>query len=261
MIWRCHPGVFRLAGSEVSFSQRCLAACLAAPGSTLTGRSAAVIHDLPLSVEPFSPEILLPHTSDFSGAGVNVYRSRNPPNATVWYSVRLASINATLISLAGLVNQPTLARCLDHAIAARLTTIPTLLEEALQRPKSRFKGRKTILDELDLRADGRVIHRSKLEQQVSGWMRRLNVDGAHPNFLAKTATGHIEIDFAWPELRVGLEISPFFTHGSKNKQARDAERRKELAVAGWRLIEATDNDLSDFATFAKFCESLRCLLA
>ena len=42
---------------------------------------------------------------------------------------------------------------------------------------------------------------------------------------------------------VALEVSPFFTHGSRAAQERDAERRRLLAAQRWLTVEATDPDL------------------
>lgn len=71
-----------------------------------------------------------------------------------------------------------------------------------------------------------------------------------PNFVVYVGGRAYELDFAWPHVRVGLEVSPFFTHGSEKTQLRDLEKRRALKSVGWTIIEATDPDLVSFKTFA-----------
>ena len=85
--------------------------------------------------------------------------------------------------------------------------------------------------------------------RVQMWLRRLGLVGAVPNLLVDVGGQAEEIDFGWVAPRVGLEVSPFFTHGSAAQQAADARKRRRLGLADWRIVEATDADLSDFEAF------------
>ena len=69
---RCHNGVYRFATDPKTFAQSCLAAALAAPDAAVTGRSAALLHGLPVGTSLVRPEIVLPHDSNFCGTGVTV---------------------------------------------------------------------------------------------------------------------------------------------------------------------------------------------
>ncbi len=70
----------------------------------------------------------------------------------------------------------------------------------------------------------------------------------------------VEVDFGWPEFRIALEISPFFTHGSEHTQRRDAQRRRILQKAGWWVIEATDEQLLCASSFAPIIVDLLALM-
>lgn len=70
----------------------------------------------------------------------------------------------------------------------------------------------------------------------------------------------VEVDFGWIGARVALEVSPFATHGSRAKQERDAERRSQLTLARWSVVEALDADVVDQRAFARKAASLRTLL-
>ena len=57
------------------------------------------------------------------------------------------------------------------------------------------------------------------------------------------------------------QVSPFYTHGSRQQQERDANRRRLLVRAGWRVLEVTDPDLASELAFASTTSMLRSLLA
>ena len=52
-------------------------------------------------------------------------------------------------------------------------------------------------------------------------------------------------------------MSPFFTHGSREKQERDAERRRLLVANNWRIVEALDRDIATERAFARTISLLR----
>ena len=107
----------------------------------------------------------------------------------------------------------------------------------------------------------RVLHRSKLEQNVGGWLNAGGVKGWSANFTVRLDTGRtIEIDFAWPDQKVALEVSPFHTHGSQKTQERDAQRRRLLILLGWRIVEALDADLVDVNAFEATILTLSALI-
>lgn len=104
-------------------------------------------------------------------------------------------------------------------------------------------------------------HRSAMERYVGRWLDAEGLRGWRQNHRVFVADGEtIEVDFAWPEAKVALEVSPFFTHGSRAAQERDVERRRLLVAAGWVTIEATDPDLVDRNSFGVIARSIRLAL-
>lgn len=59
-----------------------------------------------------------------------------------------------------------------------------------------------------------------------------------------------ELDFAWPEYRVGVEIqggvfnSKTGAHGSPLKILRDMEKSNLLVLCGWKVLRYTPQDVS-----------------
>ena len=258
MLERCFSGVYRLTSTAKTFEQICVAACIAT-GGALTGTTAGVLHGFPIGRRPTTPEIVLPHGVQYRSTGISVRQTRFYPSTQAWNSGLITTPAATVVALAQAVDLKTLARCLDYGIAEKLLTVKAVAAELNGR--IRFRGRADLLSELAARSDGRLKHRSKLEGRVAGWIRQCGLAEPETNVILPTRLGGIEADFVWRSQKVILEVSPFATHGSQEKQERDAFRRRALILAGWRIVEATDSDLASSSAFAKIASELQLLLS
>ena len=261
LLIRMFVGVYRLVGVEPTRRQESLAACLAVSDSAICGLSAALIHGLPVgppsSSKPAKPSLVIPFEQRVFTHGIDVRRTRHLPPTHPWFSGRITTVSATIVDLAGLVGPITLGRCLDHALGERTTTIASVLKIVNERPSSRFTGRAPLIAALDARSDGRLLHRSSKEQGVLRWILAAGLPNPESNLLVDG----IEVDFGWPQFKIALEISPFYTHGSELKQQRDAERRRILQKAGWWVIEATDIHLVSALAFAPIIADVRALMS
>ncbi len=256
-------GVMRLGAAPESASQRILAASLAIPGSIISATSAAVVHAMPLPTTPSDqrPVVCVGRQQSARLHGIRAVHTQIPPQHRRWMTSHVTSPTATILQLPRLLNAAAVERCLDHALAHRLTTIAALLDLIAQSQPGAVVGRRLLLDLLAARSSG-IGHRSKLEQQVGRWLTAGGLDGWKPNFRVDIGRGRsVEVDFAWPGLKIALEVSPFFTHGSRQQQERDAKRRRLLVQAGWRVLEVTDPDLASELAFASTISTLRLLLA
>ena len=260
---RVHAGVYRLSSVEPTTHQRILAACLAIDGSVICDFSAAAIHGFPVGdrYADRRAALIIPHGwGRKSTHDITVRRSRGRIHSQPWHGGRVMTATSTIVSLAGLVPPQRLGRYLDHALAHRLVTVEGLSAEVDER--KRFVGRPALQHELAARSSGAVLHRSGIEQRVARWIRASKLPPAQPNLFVEVASDNsIEVDFGWPKSRVGLEVSPFFTHGSAATQRRDMERRALLQQSGWHIVEATDEHLVDQAHFAPILERVGALIA
>lgn len=259
-------GVMRLGAALQSPDQFILAASLAVPGSVVGATSAAAVHRMPviLPVLDSPPTIFAGAGRSGRTAGVRVTRTSHMSPSQPWHTSRVATPTATLVQLARVVDPATVERCLDHCLAHRLVSVRSAQELVRRLPDRAVPGRSMLLDLLADRSSG-IGHRSRLEQTVGTWLNDAGLDGWCRNYQVPVGGGgrrrSVEVDFAWPSQMVALEVSPFFTHGSRAQQERDAERRRVLVAAGWRVVEATDADLDHKRGFAKIAESLRSLMS
>jgi hypothetical protein len=183
------------------------------------------------------------------------------PPSTPWMNARLAAAASALLLLPRFVDARTTERCLDHCLAHRLTTVDTVRHVLIRMPTRAISGRRFLLSLLDARTDG-IGHRSGKEQYVGGWLNAAGLPGWTRNYAVPVGDdGEVEVDFGWRHRRVALEVSPFFTHGSRITQERDVERRRLLVLHDWRVVEAVDADLASERAFCRTADTLRRHLA
>ena len=256
---RVFAEVMRLSAVAPTAEQRILAAALAVPGSSIAGISAAVVHGLPIRASA-EPMLSIPMSGSARTEGVHVVRHRVELPSQKWRSGRVATPEATLVLLPRFVHEATVERCLDQCLANQLTTAARVLQLIENLSPRAVVGRR-LLSEMLMEHETGIGHRSRTEQRVAKWLHAAELRGWRRNFDAPVAGGKsVEVDFAWPVARVALEVSPFYTNGSKAKQERDMERRRLLTIAGWRIVEATDPDIESQLAFRRTIHSLRLLL-
>ena len=255
--------VMRVEATPVTPYQRILAASLTVPLSVIAGPSAAFVHQMPLPARLRDD----PHVFLSVGAaryvrqrGIVTVRQGGALPTRQWMTSRIASPEATLLLLSRFVDPGVVERCLDDALARRIASTDSIRRLIEATPATAVSGRKMLLALLDQRSNG-VGHRSGYEQRVGRWLNEAGLTGWARNHNVPVGNGEvIEADFAWVPDRVVLEVSPFFTHGSRATQERDAYRRRRLVENRWRIVEATDRDLVDRASFRRTVEALRILL-
>ena len=235
-------GVMRLTSAPVSPEQRVLAAALAVPGSTIASTSAGIAQGMPVGPTAGEPIVAVGPSRSARTAGIITIRQQVALPSRPWHTVRIATPDATLLLLPRHVDAGTVERCLDHCLVHRLTTVARVRSLIDDLPPRMVVGRRLLLDLLDERRSGNG-HRSGLEQRVGRWLTEAGLGGWRRNFEVPVAGGPVEVDFAWPDAKVALEISPFFTHGARAAQERDIERRRLLTAERWSTVEATDPDL------------------
>lgn len=252
-------GVMRHASSSSTPEQRVLAAALAVPGSTVAGPSAGLAHGLPVGAGSLRPIVSTGRSRSGRAEGIVTMRQRIALPSQPWFTARVATPAATLLLLPRFVDDLTVERCLDHCLVHGLTTVAKVRALIDDLPPRAVVGRRLLLELLDQRTSG-IGHRSGLEQRVARWLTDAGLGAWYRNLEVPVAGGVVEVDFGWPVDRVALEVSPFFTHGSRAAQDRDIERRRLLAAERWLTVEATDADLENQQAFDRCVAALRELL-
>ncbi len=252
-------GVMRHTSTAATPEQRVLAAALAVPAATVAATSAGIVFGMPVGPTAGEPIVAVGPSRSARTAGVTTIRQQVALPSRPWHTVRVTTPDATLLLLPRFVDEGTVERCLDHCLVHRLTTVARVRSLIDELPARSVVGRRLLLDFLDQRSSG-IGHRSGLEQRVGRWLTGAGLGGWRRNFEVPVAGDPVEVDFAWPDAKVALEVSPFFTHGTRAAQERDIERRRLLTAERWSTVEATGPDLESRHAFEAIVVTLRDLI-
>lgn len=241
---RMQRGVYRLAGAPVTWEQRLLAAVLGAgPGAAASHRSAARLWEFH---QAENLEITGPPARRRQLRGARLYRSCDIDEASVSLRQNIPVTNPlrTLVDLGAVVRPAELEDALDRALACRLVSVAgveTALDALARRGRPGAAALRTVLDE---RALGSDRPDSLLESRMAGLLRAHGLPPARFQYVVRDGGRFVaRIDFAYPEVRVAIEVDGFDTHGGRRAFQSDRDRQNRLLELGWRVLRFTWADV------------------
>lgn len=89
----------------------------------------------------------------------------------------------------------------------------------------------------------RVQRRSKLELAMLEQMERACIETPHCEHRPLEWRKY-RLDFAWPKMRKGVEVQGM-VHRIKGRFRADIEKRAELLLAGWSVLEVDGESIKD----------------
>ena len=234
---RVHPAVYRLAGAPVTRAQNLLAACLAAgPESAVSHRAAT--HEWELAEFPTIVEIVTPRARWPRLRGVTVHRSTDlrPDHVTWRHGFPITKPLRTLVDLGQVAARSTVADALETGLAVRLFGIraaDAALDEFACRGRTGVGVFRAVIDD---RALDRGIPDGLLEPRMARLLRRHGIP--RPVF-QYWVTSEIRVDFAYPDLRIVIEVDGWSSRRTPRAMARDLERQNALVMLGWTVLRFT----------------------
>jgi hypothetical protein len=242
---RLHPGVFRHGLNSPSLDELEMAALLAAgDGAVLSHLSAARRLGLDVPREN-SVQITIPASRRAPKLrGVQVYRSRNliETHTTKRGPFRLTHLARTMVDLASVLDTAWLRAALDSALRQRKTN----LVWARRALDSYGRGRRGAAF---LR---RLVTEHQREDEVpDSVLESMGIElamatGRTPRLHWKVIEGArliAEVDFAWPEVRLCVELDGWTQHGTRAAFVRDRARDRALLRLGWMVLRFTWQDV------------------
>lgn len=242
-----HPGVFAIAGTPPSWHRSLIAACFAwGEGALVSHRAAAGLWGLP-NFGPGIVELTVPRGRKRTHAEGMIVHERprlSPSDVRTIHQIPVTGIRRTLLDIAGLVPRSSVEEALDDALRRKLLTVGSLGTWLNERGGRGMAGTKVLRALLAAR-DGGAVPESVLETR---WLRTMR-DAGLPEPVRQYAVRDGDrivaiVDFAYPDLRIGIEPEGFQWHGGRARWARDLNRRNELTRLGWTMIHVTWNDLA-----------------
>ena len=238
-----HPSVYRIGAAPESWRQRLLGACLWT-GGVASHRSALLV----LGLEGYSGDINEVTTTvsrRTSTQAVRIHRSTSlaPFDLTIVDSIRSTTPTRTLLDVGSVLSQKGLEEALDSALRQRLTSLDRL-RAGIERLGGRgSRGPGALVKLLDAR--GNVVPTdSALETQLSRLLRRHRLPQPQRQIEVRDAQGFIgRVDFAYPELKIAIEVQSHRWHSSWPARLSDMNRLNRLQTLGWIIIQITYQDL------------------
>jgi very-short-patch-repair endonuclease len=239
-----HPGVFSFAGLPQSWERSVLAACLAAGAKAVAShRSAARIWGLTGHSDDIF-EITVPGPRHPRLRTVTVHRSADlrAEHTTVRRRIPVTNPLRTMVDLAAVLKPDQVEDALDAGLAYpslfSVAAVEAMRSQLAQRGRSGTGVLRRVLEE---RALGDAVSDSKLERCMGELLRRAELPAAVFHYVVCTPAGLFlaEVDFAYPDIKLAIEVDGFGAHGTPRAMAKDFVRQNGLVPYGWRVLRFT----------------------
>jgi len=158
-----------------------------------------------------------------------------PADRTTLRAIPVTGIHRTLIDLGDVVADEVVEDALDRALERRLTStdwLRTMID------KSGTRGRK-----------GAAVLRSILDEghEKASWLERRFVrllgSSSIPSYFREFEVAGYFVDFAWPEVMLGVEVHGAKWHRKRKRWAKDLARHNDLTVVGWTILHFTWDEI------------------
>lgn len=238
---RIHPRVFHDPAVSGGWLQDLFAAVLwAGEGCAVSHRSAAALWKLD-GFEPGIVEITVP--SPRRREGIVLHRGAlRPADTTEVAGIPVTAASRTLLDLAGVVEEETLEIGVDCALRRGLTSISYLKRRFADRSGRGCPGSASMRRLLDQRDNNKAAE-SALETRFLRLLRNARVPLPEPGY----KVGSYRLDFAYPHIRLGIELDGYAFHSNRVAWERDLRRQNELLALGWTLLRFTWTDVTQRA--------------
>jgi hypothetical protein len=237
-----YPSTYRFAGAPPSPQQNAMAVCLwGGDGTCLAGRSAAAGWGLEGGTWS-PPTIICPRRIRASADKVRVRRSTTlrAEEVTRLGPLPITDVARTLIDLASDVDQTTLEVALDQALRSEKVTVPRLHARLARLSGSRLPGLSALASLVADRDPHSAYQATELETMVRRWLKRFGFpDPVFQFWVSLPDHGPARLDFAYPDLAIGIEADSYVWHSGRDAFERDRARISEFASLGWIIIQTT----------------------
>ncbi len=244
---RIHPGVFKIGTGAPTEAERELAALFyLGDDAVLSHFSAGRRHGLDL---PSSSRIqlLVPAEQRVRApTGIRVWRSRRLDAEEVVRRgpFRMTTVIRTLQDLAPVLDDRWLRAAVDSAMRdqrLQAAEIRAILDDD-RRGCAGARRLAKLLQEYD---EGQETTDSVLESFAIALNRQCGLAPALHHRIGITDALTFEVDLAWPEHRLCVELDGWKVHGRRSAFGRDRARDRKLVAAGWTVLRYTWNEVTD----------------
>jgi len=235
---RVHAGVYRVGGAPATWEQSVMAAVLAVDG-VASHRTAARLWSMQ---DGDDVEVTVVRNRRGVATGATVHRSRDLHDRYVTRRHGIPTTNPmrTLVDLGAVVTRWSVSDALEQAVTARTCSVLAVEKAMTDLAKKGRRGVGAIRHVLDDRALGTDRADGLLETRMARLLKEHGLP--RPVFQYEVRlNGRLigRVDFAYPGLRIVIEVDGFEVHGSPKALQADLERQNRLVAAGWTVLRFT----------------------
>jgi very-short-patch-repair endonuclease len=235
-----YMGVYRDAAAPRTWRQGVLAACLSWD-AVASHRAAAPL--IPLIGFEFGPiDLIVPRSRTRRDPRVTIHRTPLlPTDVTTRHGIPTTTAMRTIIDLAAITHPDVLEQAFDDALRRKLFRLERMSERL---DAHQFDGSKVLRAFIAERAANPGRSKSPLETELARVLRRGGITGfVQQHQVWDGARLIAEIDLAFPDLKLAVEVDGFAFHSSRRDWARDLARSNDLVGLGWTILRFTKEDL------------------
>ena len=245
---RMSRDVFRVAGAPSTWHQQLLAAAWSGgPECCVSHRAAAALHGFD-GFRSDIVEVVHPQRRDYRGGpGVTVHVTSvlDPVDRGSHGPIPVTTPVRTLIDLGAVVRIDRLEEALDSA--ERDGTVDRL-ELAARHAEIRQSGRNGVgplAQLLEARDSHAATPRSVLERRMLRLLAAAGLPEPHCQVRVPRADGRVAfLDFAYLQVRLGIELDGHAWHATARQRQRDHERQNQVVITDWTILRFTFEDVS-----------------
>ena len=231
---RVRPRVYRVAGAPPTWAQAVMAAVLSTNG-VASHRTAARLwgfgdHD--------HVEVAVPVARRGTAcAGVVVHRSSDLERrfVTVRRGIPVTNPMRTLVDLGAVLERQHVSDALEQAVIARVCGV-VAIERSLDRLARRGRRGAGVLRAV---LDERALGQSRPDGLLEARFARLVREHGLPEPVLHFRVGRWVLDFAYPAIKLAIEVDGFAVHGTPRAFQHDLDRQNRLVTAGWTVLRFT----------------------
>ena len=230
------PRVYRLAGAPRTWESKLLAACLSSGGCASHLSSARLwgmsdSDDLHVTI-PYSRRSRLRdvtvHRSGDIGDDRTLYRNGIPTTTPM----------RALVDLGAVTDAHAVEDALDRALVQRLFVLASVERALAKVAKPGRSGAGVLRAVLDQRALQRGMPDGLLEPRMARLVKKYGLPT--PVFQHRVySVGGVflgRVDFAYPELKIAIEVDGWEAHATPAQLDRDLARQNKLILEGWTVL-------------------------
>jgi hypothetical protein len=254
------PGVYLMNWAAPTWRAKVKAATLwAGPEALASHRTAAALWKF-LDVQEGYVEISAPYRIVPSVEWLKVYQPHSLKSQVrrVRDGIALTSPPRTIVDLAGLMKPRRLERIIDEAIRRKQATLEEIWHELSQVPSRGRAGTGTLKRLLERHDPNQDLVQSSLESDALRIFAAARIPPPVCQYVIGEGSSLIgEVDFAWPDQKVIVEVDSFQHHSGRAPFFKDIARYNRLLSQGYAPLRFAQEHVDDLGHQKRFTQQLR----